>query len=119
MKTLMVKCLAETDNDYNPIIVFKKVDYLDKGKNYIVSENKKYYLNQFDKNTQVILRCQCEDFKWRFKYYDHVDKSLFGHKGVKYEAKGIAPPANPLQKPGICKHLMAMSRKLNEMNLLI
>ena len=65
-------------------------------------------------NTDVVLRCNCADFRWRFNWYDHLDKSLYGRKRAKYESKGIGPPANPLELPGICKHLMKTAHVLQE-----
>ncbi len=106
MKTLFVKCEARNeDRNYNPIILFKNVDYNKNEIKITGIDGKTYQLGRLSlENSQVVLRCNCEDFKWRFNYYNHLDKSLYGTKRSKYEGKGA--PANPMEMAGMCKHLM-------------
>jgi hypothetical protein len=116
MKTLYLRGRAQNiDNhhEYQPIILFKNVRYHDTkdqaGLVEIVASDEKHYLLErlgYTAN-DVLLRCDCKDFHWRFNYYDHIDHSLYGRKRSKYEAQG-GPPANPRQMPGMCKHLMKM-----------
>ena len=76
-----------------------------------------FYLYNFGKlsleNNDVLLRCNCNDFKWRFNFYDHIDKSLYGNKRKKYENLGGAP-ANPMKLPGMCKHIMKTAQALKD-----
>jgi hypothetical protein len=114
-KTLFIRGLAQHENrEYNTIILFKKVNYnvteARKAIKIIASDDEKEYT--FEKlsleNTEVLVRCNCPDFRWRFSYYDHVDHSLFGRKPPKYKkVEGSnRPPANPLELPGMCKHII-------------
>jgi hypothetical protein len=120
MNTLMIKALAQNESnghEYNCVVLFKNVHYHDAmGPNLIeiVDLTKKHYfiekLNYDD--TQVLVRCSCEDFKWRGNYFDHLDRSLFGRKRKKYEALHNPGSANPTESPMVCKHLMKMSKTL-------
>ena len=117
VKTLFVKAMARNeDRVFNPIIVFKKVHYLESGSITLKDKNgQQYFIEQLSlQNNDVLVRCQCKDFRWRFNYYDHIDRSLYGSKAAKYEAKGVRPPANPMEMPGMCKHCMKMMEVLRE-----
>lgn len=118
MKTLFIKGLAQNEGrEYNPIILLKGIDYQGQGVVITASDGIKY---QFGKpsleHTDVSIRCNCPDFYWRFNYYNHLDKSLYGSKRSKYESKG-GPPANPMELPGMCKHLMKTIKVLQEAGL--
>ena len=83
------------------------------------SDGKTVFLEALSQElTDVHVRCTCADFMYRFNYYDHIDKSLFGRKRKKYEGKGLWE-ANPLELPGACKHLMKVSHVLSEAKVLI
>ena len=116
MRTLFIKALAQNEGrEYSPIILFKKVNYNSDEVKIIDSAGKEYSFGKLSlENTDVVLRCNCADFFYRFNYYDHLDKSLYGRKRRKYESKGVGPPANPLGLPGICKHLMKTAHVLRE-----
>lgn len=116
MKTLFVKGIARNeDREYTPMILFKKVQYKDKGGVALIDNNgTKHFLEQLSfGNNDVRVRCQCKDFYWRFNYYDWVDASLYGTKRSEYQSHG-GPPANPMEMPGMCKHLMKMMKVLQE-----
>ena len=124
MKTLFVKGLAQNEGrEYNPIIVLKKVAYHEAQGPGVVplkaSDGETYFLERLSVNdTDVLVRCSCGDFAWRFNYYNHLDKSLQGPKRKKYEALYNPGSANPLQKEGLCKHLMKMAKVLKESEIL-
>lgn len=114
-KTLFIKSLAQSENkEYGPSILFKGVNYnLDEVK-ITASDGIDYKFGKLSlENTDVLLRCPCLDFHWRFNYYNHLDRSLYGNKRKKYESHG-GPPANPLELPGMCKHLMKTMKALVE-----
>lgn len=118
VKTLFVSSDVRNETrHYKTIIVFKEVNYL-KNEVYIKANDGKFY--KFGKlsleNSNVLLRCDCPDFKWRFNYYNHLDKSLFGKKRSKYENQGGAP-ANPKELPGMCKHIMATIKVLKDTDM--
>lgn len=120
LKTLFVKGLAQNEGkEYNPIIVFKKVVYNENEQTSLIASNgKKYNLKQlsFDEN-EVLLRCNCPDFYWRFNFYNSEDKSLHGRKRAKYEGQG-SWKANPLEYPGMCKHIMKLIKTLTESKII-
>jgi len=125
VKTLFVKFNVineENKNQYKPMILFKNVNYAEKMqenfKQIFDITGKKYFIERLSLNKDVVLRCNCPDFRWRFAYYDHLDKSLYGNKPPKYESKGILPPVNPKKMPGICKHLMASFMHMVDNNIL-
>ena len=117
-KTLFVKGLAqsgESGKEYGPIIIFKKVNFNQDGIKITASDMLEYSFAPLSrKTTDVLVRCNCPDFYWRFNYYNSLDKSLQGSKRGMYEAKGGRPPANPFELPGMCKHLMKLSKALGE-----
>ncbi len=117
-KVLFVKALAQNEGkEYTPIILFKRVNYAGKQIRLSASDLQEYHLDRLSlEHTDVLVRCNCKDFYWRFNYYDHLDKALYGTKRKKYESKG-GPPANPKQLPGICKHLMKTVKVLGEAGL--
>ena len=123
VKTLFIKGLAVNEGRKNePIIVFKKVKYqLKEGKNIVSimgSNGKRFFLEKLSsENNDVLVRCSCKDFMYRFNYYNHIDKSLFGRKRAKYEGKGLWE-ANSSQMPGMCKHLIKMVKILHGSKLL-
>lgn len=120
MKTLFVKGHARNeDRHYDTIILFKDVDYTNEQVKIKASDGKIYRFAKLSmENTDVLVRCNCQDFKWRFNYYDHLDRSLYGPKRSKYESiSGM--PANPKKLPGMCKHLMATTKVLNDAGIFL
>lgn len=115
MKTLFVKGLAQHEGrEYNPIIVLKKVNYKGGEITITASDGQEYSFDKLSlEQTDVVVRCNCPDFYWRFNYYNHKDKSLYGSKRGPYESQGGAP-ANPRELPGMCKHLMKTVTVLKE-----
>ena len=122
MKTLFAKGNAQSEEkNYSPIILFKNVNYhLENDYKYInlkASDGKVYFLEQL-KNNEVLVRCNCNDFKWRFKHCNFIDESLFGKDGKKYEGKGLWE-ANPLEFSGMCKHLIKLVKAINSTGIIL
>lgn len=123
-KTLFVKAIAQNEGrEYSPIILFKNVTYHEAAGPHIVglnaSDGHEYFLERLSlTNQNVLVRCDCQDFKWRFNYYDHLDKSLYGPKRKKYEALLNPGSANPQELPGMCKHLIKFNKSLSQSGLL-
>ena len=118
MKTLFIKgFIRNEDRHYNTIVLLKGLDYSKDDTKIIANDGLQYSFGPLSmENTNVNLRCNCPDFHWRFNYYDHLDKSLYGRKRAKYEGTtGIK--ANPLEMPGICKHLMKTAQALDDAGL--
>lgn len=123
VKTLFIKGLAQNidnGNEYNPIILFKKVNFLrNKKNNYvkIVDNFGKYYWIEKIKNNDVLLRCNCKDFFWRGNYADYLNKYLYGSKRKKYNSKGVLR-VNPNNDPMVCKHLIKLYITLDKAGIL-
>ena len=125
VRTLFVKGLARNElkgTEYNPMILFKNVRYYDSKNPHLAelstSNGSKYFFERLNTNQDVVLRCGCQDFYWRFNYEDHIDRSLYGRKKRKYEAKINPGSANPRKLPGMCKHLMQLVRSLDNNGIL-
>lgn len=119
VKTLFISSLAqntEKGTEYRPMVLFKGVKFGDPGKGLVeivARDNQPYAFEKLSHNgSEVMVRCDCADFRWRFNYYDWVDRSLYGNKRKEYESKG-GPPANPTESPGMCKHLMKLFTALD------
>lgn len=120
VKTLFISSLAQnTDKgtEYRPMVVFKGVKYGQPGRNMVeitASDDKQYAFERLShEDSGVLVRCDCADFRWRFNYYDWVDRSLYGNKRKDYQGKG-GPAANPQEMPGMCKHLIKLFSALGE-----
>ena len=120
VKTLFIKGLAQNeDREYGPCILFKGVNYEGKAVKITASDGLQYNFDKLSlENTEVLVRCNCPDFFWRFNYYDHLDKALYGTKRKKYESHG-GPAANPLELPGMCKHIMKMTKVISESGIFL
>lgn len=122
--TLFIKSIANNEGRKNEsIMLFKNVKYrssLQKGTIPINTSNGKIiHIDRISESkNDVLVRCTCNDFFWRFNYYNSTDKSLFGRKRRKYEGQNLWE-ANPMKLPGLCKHLMKMAKILREANLLV
>lgn len=120
LKTLFIKSLAQNEErEYNPILLFKNVNYNGNEVLLTASDGKQYNFDRISlENSDVLVRCNCKDFSYRFNFYNHLDKSLYGRKRAKYESKG-GPPANPTMSIGMCKHLIKLSHVLKEADLFL
>jgi hypothetical protein len=128
VKTLTIQASARNkDNEktYSPQVFFKGVTFLERKEKGAVKvpmpkgEEEEYWIMPLSKKKlDIRLRCDCPDFRWRFNYYDHVDKSLYGPKAPKYKKKTNRPPVNPKKMPGMCKHCMKMLEVLEGQGLL-
>jgi len=123
-KTLFLKAFIQNENrEYESIILFKNVKYEEKnGKGIIAiqpSAGKRFFVEQINTGkNDVLVKCNCPDFFYRFNYYNSLDKSLFGKKRKKYEGANFWK-ANPKELPGFCKHLIKTTKILGEFGLLM
>jgi hypothetical protein len=124
VNTLFVKATVKNEGKkHESIMLFKGIKYkMKEGKGIVplmASDGRKVFIEQISsQNDDVLVRCSCGDFFYRFNFYNSLDGSLFGRKRKKYEGQGLWE-ANPNKAPGICKHLIKMSKVLRESNLLV
>ena len=120
MKTLFIKAEARNeDRHYTPIILFKKVNYNGNQVKIMATDGKPYHFDRLSlESTDVLVRCSCQDFRWRFGHYNRLERSLYGSNPPAYRSKGIGPPANPMELEGMCKHLMKTTMALRDAGVL-
>ncbi len=117
-----VQNFADNGGEYDPIILFKNVRYHphhQPGLIEIVSSDthQQYFIERLSGNqNDVLLRCSCGDYFWRFNYYNSIDRSHYGRVRNNYE--GGAYRINPTEMPGMCKHIMKMGMFLREAGLI-
>jgi hypothetical protein len=125
MKTLFIKGLVRNESrKYDSIILLKNVIFKEseakKSIKIRMSTGKEYFVEQIDaEKNDVLVRCNCKDFYWRFNHFNKIDKSLYGRGRIKYEALIRPNTANPMEMAGICKHLIKMAKIIKETNLLV
>ena len=126
MKTLRVKGLAQNKgngHEYSPIILFKQVVYHPQRERGVIeiidNMGQTYFLEKLQQDdTQILVSCGCNDFRWRGQHWDKVEKCLLGRDRKKYEAKYNPGSANPDEAPMLCKHLMKLSKTLSGSGIL-
>lgn len=116
---LTVSATTKSDNElYDTSIEFQDVEYVEESDdgtgvyNFKAADGTEYYVTIG--NGDVLVRCTCGDFRWRFAYYNSVDGSLLGDPPPPYVAKTDRAPANPSKAPGLCKHLIKLKDYLGE-----
>jgi len=84
----------------------------------------KVYIKQLSvADNPVSVRCGCQNFFWMWNWYDFKNKALSGPRVPPYKRKTPPPPEgrafqNPIQVPGLCKHLHGTMLKLVQMKVL-
>jgi len=119
LNTLLIRGKAQNEGkEYKTTIVFKEVDYSGGPIKFMADDGKYYEINNLSEH-DILVRCDCPDFKWRWKFENSrpAINALVGNKGKKYEGQGLWE-ANPLHLPGLCKHLLSLSKALNHINVL-
>jgi hypothetical protein len=125
VKTLFIKATIKNEGrKHESIMLFKGIKYALKEQKKTVpimtSVGKKVFVEQISiEKDDVLVRCSCKDFQWRFTHLDKENKALFGRDRKKYEALYNPGSSNPLELPGICKHLIKMGKILKSSNLLV
>ncbi len=121
LNTLLFRAEAlNAGRTYKTTILFKDVNYVD-GPGVTIRDEvgKRYFIEQLTQDTQdILLRCSCPDFYWRFCHFDHLDRSLYGRNRANYAGQGLWE-ANPQQLPGMCKHLMATMQELQLIGIVL
>jgi hypothetical protein len=125
VKTLFIKGIAnseESGKQYSPMVLFKGVNYHNSKDHQdwieiVANDGRNYVFEKLNSENNVLVRCDCNDFKWRGIYANHLDHSLYGRNRKKYESLG-GPPANPTNTPMMCKHLIKLVKSLDKAGIL-
>lgn len=126
VKTLFIKGIAnseESGKQYSPMVLFKGVNYHNSKDHQdwieiVANDGRNYVFEKLNAENNVLVRCDCKDFRWRFNYTDHTNASLYGRVRKKYEAKANPGSSNPLELPGMCKHLIKLVKTLDKAGIL-
>lgn len=117
LKTLYLTGRAWNEGrDYKVQFLFKNVPFGEGDVRFIADDGQEYVVPLLT-GKDVLVRCNCMDHYYRFCHYNHLDKSLYGRDRKKYEGQGLWK-ANPLEKSGLCKHLMKFSLALQDSGLI-
>jgi hypothetical protein len=123
MKMLHVKSIsASNGNQYQQALQFNGVAFedadTDQNATFQASDGEDYHVQPLElTGHNVKVRCNCMDFHYRFANYNSQDKSLVGKPPPLYQRKTNRPPVNPLQVPGMCKHLLKLVEILQRYGL--
>lgn len=84
-----------------------------RGFEFTGSDGSNYYA-AYDSGMSLDVKvgCTCEDFRWRFSYYNSIDGALLGEPPQPYVRKTNRPPVNQNKTPGVCKHLIRLKKEL-------
>jgi hypothetical protein len=114
---------SNNGHDYWSSIVFDNVTYLEaedpSAFSFTGSDNTEYFIEKLPKNANVKVNCSCLDFHYRFAVWDNKFRALDGNPPPPYIKKGNRPPVNPMQSPGLCKHLIKLMDDLRSQHLFI
>ncbi len=119
MKSVYFSGLAQNENrEYSPIILFKEVKFDHVNSIHVnADDGYTYHFKQLSpRENNIVVKCNCKDFYWRFNHYNYLDHSLYGRDRKAYEGKYAI---NPKEMPGMCKHLIALAKSLRDSEILI
>jgi hypothetical protein len=118
MGTLLVRSVATNESRvYRPLILFKGVSYAGGGFSFKASDDERVYEALIREDSDVLVRCQCKDFNFRFCHYDYIERSLQGPNRKIYSGFNGTHRANPKELPGMCKHILKLVEELSAMGL--
>jgi len=109
---------------YDPKILFLEVQFEDEDTQsnvtFTASDGDTYNIIPISlSKSNVKVTCNCLDFRWRFSTWNDNQDVLYGKPPPPYQRKtDTRPPANPNKTPGICKHLIKMTKALRQANLI-
>lgn len=108
---------------YQPIIMFQNViftDSLDTNATTFKTVDVTEHIVPIELDrSNVKVRCTCLDFYHRFSKQNRTDGSFHGRPMPPYHSKGSGrPPVNPQNVPGVCKHLLKLVQRLEQLNII-
>lgn len=121
---LLCDCAAKSENKvYDTKILFLQVNYEDddtpQNVTFTGADGETYNITPISlTKSNVKVRCDCLDFRWRFSVWNDSRNALYGDPPPPYQKKTDRPPVNPNQTPGICKHLIKTVDALGQAGLI-
>ena len=108
---------------YKTLIVFKNVQYESSSNPHNIGLMTKngdaIYLRPINHlKKDVLVRCACTDFKFRFAPYNKESKALYGRFTPYIRKTDTWPSVNPTQAPGVCKHLIKLAHAVKDSGIL-
>lgn len=67
----------------------------------------------------VKVRCDCPDYQFSFWQANEKHDCHFGKGFPRVKVSGVRDPRNPKQIPGLCKHLRALGKRLQDKHVLV
>jgi hypothetical protein len=118
--TFICIVLSDSGKEYKVTMSFQGIEYVDKktagSVTFKASDKKDYSIMPIvsDKH-DIRLRCQCKDFYFRFGWYTHRDKAIYGPRPTPYKRKtDYWPSVNPNKVSGFCKHVIKAFDAIND-----
>lgn len=107
-------------NNHQVAIQFLNVDFTNGDVEVTAATGQKINIQQIAVTaTNVKVRCDCLDFRFRFADWNFADNSLVGNPPPPYiRITTTRPPANPLETPGMCKHVIKVFDELRRQGII-
>jgi hypothetical protein len=115
---------SNNGHDYWTTLMFDNINYVDaeepnKTFSFTGSDNTEYFIQRVPRNANVKVNCSCLDFHYRFAVWDNKFKALDGNPPPPYVKKSNRPSVNPMQSPGVCKHVISLMDDLRSQNFFV
>jgi uncharacterized surface anchored protein len=111
---------SNNGHDYWTSILFDNIEYLEEGEpngfTFTANDGSEYTIARVRPNVNVKVTCSCLDFHYRFAVWDDKFRALDGNPPPPYIKTSNRPSVNPMQSPGLCKHLIKMVNNLKAQN---
>ena len=122
---LLCDCAAKSGpKTYDTKILFLEVNYEDEDTptnvTFTATDGDAYNITPISlSESNVKVRCDCLDFRWRFSVWNDNQDALYGNPPPPYRRKtDTRPPANPNRTPGVCKHVIKTVKALRQAGLI-
>lgn len=112
--------ISTNGNRHNTVVQLLDVQFGEGPTKIATSTGQEISFTPFAANsTNVKVRCDCLDFRFRFADWNHSDNSLVGSPPPPYIRKTTTrPPANPLQTPGFCRHVIKVFEDMRRQGII-
>lgn len=117
---------SNNGHDYWSTLLFDNINYLSdedpqdaQAFTFTGTDNTEYKIQRVPRNANVKVNCSCLDFHYRFAVWDNKFKALDGTPPPPYVKTTNRPSVNPMQSPGLCKHLIKLMSDLKSQNFFV